>query len=261
MEPSERETTCSPRADALRRHRPAIGQLRQSAIWLIGQDVNRLAHKSLITEAPQTLELASGRHIGLSLVETVNTGLSSSAEPTTSCPPGFPRTGPERSSSGNGAPKQAAHRRRSTPPADRHRGTRQLATWVAGDAGLYAEATKYTEYGLLAAQAAGNAPLAGNVISTFSYQLANTKDPQRAGVLPGRPTRVPVVTPPPRQGLCFLNGSPGQTRSRAICPAANRPSERSKKRSASPSPRTIPIGSIGSTRKKSTSWRGGATPN
>ena len=36
---------------------------------------------------------------------------------------------------------------------------------------------------MLAAQAAGNAPLAGNVISTFSYQLANTKDPQRAGVL------------------------------------------------------------------------------
>ncbi len=59
--------------------------------------------------------------------------------------------------------------------------------WVAADAGLYAEATKYGEYGLLAAHAAGNAPLAGNVISTFSYQLANTGDPRQAGTLARTP--------------------------------------------------------------------------
>ena len=59
----------------------------------------------------------------------------------------------------------------------------QLAAWVAADAGLYAEATRYTEYGLLAAHAAGNSPLAANVISTLSYQLANTGNPHQAAVL------------------------------------------------------------------------------
>jgi hypothetical protein len=59
----------------------------------------------------------------------------------------------------------------------------QLATWVAADAGLYAEATRYTVYGLLAAHAAGNPPLAANIISTYSYQLANTGNPHHAAVL------------------------------------------------------------------------------
>lgn len=149
------------------------------------EDVNRLAHKWLITEAPQTLELASGRHIGLSLVETVEHRVIQlrRADDFLSGRDSHALVRKELHQTTK-LLKEAAYtdeeaRRLLTAIGE----LAQLATWVAADAGLYAEATKYTEYGLLAAQAAGNAPLAGNVISTFSYQLANTKDPQRAGVL------------------------------------------------------------------------------
>jgi hypothetical protein len=59
----------------------------------------------------------------------------------------------------------------------------QLAAWVAADAGLYRDAAKYAESGVVAANAAGNAPLAGHIISTLSYQLANTGNPRQAALL------------------------------------------------------------------------------
>jgi hypothetical protein len=54
---------------------------------------------------------------------------------------------------------------------------------VAADAGLYKQAARYTEGGVLAAHAADNEPLAANVISTLSYQLANTGNPRQAALL------------------------------------------------------------------------------
>ena len=59
----------------------------------------------------------------------------------------------------------------------------QLGAWVAADAGLADEAARYVRGGVLAARAAGNAPLAANIISTFSYQVANTGNPNEAVVL------------------------------------------------------------------------------
>jgi tetratricopeptide (TPR) repeat protein len=59
----------------------------------------------------------------------------------------------------------------------------QLGSWVAADAGLRDEAARYVRGGVLAARAAGNAPLAANIISTFSYQVANTGNPNEAIVL------------------------------------------------------------------------------
>jgi len=59
----------------------------------------------------------------------------------------------------------------------------QLAAWVAADAGLYKQAARYTEGGVLAAHAADNEPLAANVISTLAYQLANTGNPRQAALL------------------------------------------------------------------------------
>jgi len=59
----------------------------------------------------------------------------------------------------------------------------QLAAWVAADAGLYKQAAKYTEGGVLAAHAADNEPLAANIISTLSYQVANTGNPRQAAIL------------------------------------------------------------------------------
>lgn len=149
------------------------------------EDVNRLAHKWLITDAPQSLELASGRHIGLSLVETVEDRVIQlrRADDFLSGRDSHVLVRKELQETVKFL-KEASYtdeeaRRLLTAIGE----LAQLATWVAADAGLYAEATRYTEHGLLAAHAAGNAPLAGNIISTFSYQLANTKDPQHAGVL------------------------------------------------------------------------------
>ena len=59
----------------------------------------------------------------------------------------------------------------------------QLAAWVAADAGLYRDAAKYAENGIVAAHAANNGPLAANIISTFSYQVANTASPRQAAML------------------------------------------------------------------------------
>jgi hypothetical protein len=59
----------------------------------------------------------------------------------------------------------------------------QLAAWVAADAGLYREAARYVQGGVLAAHAAGDQPLAANVISTFSYQLTNTGNPRQGALL------------------------------------------------------------------------------
>jgi tetratricopeptide (TPR) repeat protein len=59
----------------------------------------------------------------------------------------------------------------------------QLGASVAGDGGLLDEAARYVRGGVLAARAAGDAPLAANIISTFSYQLANTGNPHEALVL------------------------------------------------------------------------------
>ena len=59
----------------------------------------------------------------------------------------------------------------------------QLGAWVAADAGLLDEAARYVRGGVLTARAAGNAPLSANIISTFSYQVTNTGNPNEAIVL------------------------------------------------------------------------------
>ena len=59
----------------------------------------------------------------------------------------------------------------------------QLGAWVAADGGLLDEAARYVRGGIIAARAAGDASLAANIISTFSYQLANTGNPNDALVV------------------------------------------------------------------------------
>jgi hypothetical protein len=59
----------------------------------------------------------------------------------------------------------------------------QLGAWVAADGGLLDEAARYVRGGVRAARAAGNAPLAANLISTFSYQVANNGNPNEAVIL------------------------------------------------------------------------------
>ncbi|MGH3613289.1 MAG: helix-turn-helix domain-containing protein [Pseudonocardia sp.] len=59
----------------------------------------------------------------------------------------------------------------------------QLAGWVAGDAGKYVEAQRVYLSGVSAASAAGDAALAGQLLSSLSYQTANVGDPADAVLL------------------------------------------------------------------------------
>lgn len=148
-------------------------------------DIEMLAHEWLAADKPQIIELDAGRRVGDSLITTFEhraaqlrraddfvSGRTSHAlvrqeiKATTSLL--------------NDAALTEDQARRILSVAGE---LAQLAAWVAADAGLYRDAAKYAENGVVAANAAGNAPLAGHIISTLSYQLANTGDPRKAALL------------------------------------------------------------------------------
>ncbi|MGY6652850.1 helix-turn-helix domain-containing protein [Amycolatopsis sp. TRM77291] len=59
----------------------------------------------------------------------------------------------------------------------------QLAGWVASDAGQYAEAQRAYLEGVSAADEAGDKVLAGQLLSSLAYQMANVGDPADAALL------------------------------------------------------------------------------
>ena len=59
----------------------------------------------------------------------------------------------------------------------------QLAGWVGSDAGRYREAQRIYLDGVSAANDAGDRPLAGQLLSSLSYQMANVGDPADATLL------------------------------------------------------------------------------
>ncbi|MFE0023257.1 helix-turn-helix domain-containing protein [Amycolatopsis sp. NPDC059021] len=59
----------------------------------------------------------------------------------------------------------------------------QLAGWVASDAGAYVEAEQTYLSGVSAAQEAGDNVLAGQLLSSLSYQIANVGNPADAALL------------------------------------------------------------------------------
>jgi transcriptional regulator with XRE-family HTH domain len=148
-------------------------------------DIEMLAHEWLAADKPQLVELDAGRRIGDSLVSTAehrviqlrraddfvsgrtsHTLVQQELKATTTLLDEATLT-------------EDQTRRLLTVTGE----LAQLAAWVAADAGLYKQAARYTEGGVLAAHAADNAPLAANVISTLAYQLANTGNPRQAALL------------------------------------------------------------------------------
>ncbi len=59
----------------------------------------------------------------------------------------------------------------------------QLAGWVASDAGLYVESERIYVSGVSAAQEAANSALAGQLLSSLSYQMATVGNPADAALL------------------------------------------------------------------------------
>jgi len=148
-------------------------------------DIEMLAHEWLAADTPQLIELCAGRRIGDSLIETTehrviqlrraddymsgrtsHTLVHQELQTTTKLLDEATLT-------------EDQTRRLLTATGE----LAQLAAWVTADAGLYKQAASYAEGGILAAHAADNAPLAGNIISTLSYQLANTGNPRQAAML------------------------------------------------------------------------------
>jgi len=145
----------------------------------------RLAHEWLVTEPPQIVEVRAGRRVGEGLIRKVER-----------------RTGHLRRMDdfiGGGdlhalaeaelrattrllldaAYSEALGRRLLTSVAE----LCQLAGWVAADAGLSTVASRYYGRGVRAAHAAGDAPLAGNLVSLLSYLYTNDRNPHEAVLL------------------------------------------------------------------------------
>src|SRR5208337_4294905 len=147
-------------------------------------DVEMLAHEWLAADKPQFVELNAGRRIGDSLVATAEHRVIQlrRADDFVSGRTSHTLVHQELQATtkllDEAALTEDQARRLFTATGE----LAQLAAWVAADAGLYKQAARYTEGGVLAAHAAGNEPLAANIISTLSlsYQLANTGNPRQA---------------------------------------------------------------------------------
>jgi len=139
------------------------------------EDIERLSHMWLVCEPPQAIELRSGRHVSDALVGAVEhrviqlrraddfiTG-AASRDLVRSELAATVRLLSE------GALTEEQARRVLTAIGE----IAQLGAWVAADGGLVDEAARYVRGGVLAARAAGNAPLAANIVSTFSYPLGS----------------------------------------------------------------------------------------
>ena len=155
--------------------------LERSAV----DDIERLAHIWLVCEPPQAIELSAGRTVSDALVAAVEQRVVQLRRAddfiTGSASRDLMRnelTATLRLLSDASLTDQQAQRILIAIGE-----LAQLGAWVAADAGLLDEAGRYVRGGILAARSARNAPLAANIISTFSYQVANTDNPNAAVVL------------------------------------------------------------------------------
>ena len=145
--------------------------------------IMRLAHVWLAADPPQVIELSAGRRIGDQLVSAVEHRVVQLRHADAFI------TGPERHALVR--KELAATTQLLRTASGTHAQTTrlltaigelaQLAACVAADAGM--NATGYVVGGIRAAHAACNAPLAGNIVSTLSWQLANTGHAREAAVL------------------------------------------------------------------------------
>lgn len=130
----------------------------------------------------------------------------------------------------------------------------QLAGWVASDAGQYTEAQQVYLSGVSAAQDAGNRALAGQLLSSLSYQMANVGDPADAALLARSAVKGANGSTPVVRRSCS-NAWHGQALARAT-PTARGGRSMRLTTPTKPSPQVSKnrSGFIGSTARKSTCW-------
>ncbi|HEY8526754.1 MAG TPA: helix-turn-helix transcriptional regulator [Acidimicrobiales bacterium] len=145
----------------------------------------RLVHEWLVTDPPQTVELTAGRRIGDAAVDRViartdqlrhlddyvaGRSLHAAVDREVRATAALVRSA---------SYSDAVGRRLLAALAD----LCQLAGWTNADAGLHRAAERYYAAGLSAAHAAGDRQLAGQLVSSLAYHLANTGPPRDAVLL------------------------------------------------------------------------------
>ncbi|OLT21877.1 transcriptional regulator [Pseudonocardia sp. CNS-139] len=148
-------------------------------------DPLRVAHEWLVSESPTALHRAAGRRVGASLADVLEQrvielrhldDLVSGAD---LLPVGSRElAGAERVVRQSGYTDEVGRRLLSVVGE-----LAQLVGWVASDAGRLAEAQRVYLSGVSAAREAGDDVLAGQLLSSLSYQMANVGDPADAALL------------------------------------------------------------------------------
>ncbi|MFG3260344.1 helix-turn-helix domain-containing protein [Streptomyces sp. NPDC048172] len=102
----------------------------------------------------------------------------------------------------------------------------QIAGWIASDAGNHADAENAYRLGLSAAERAGDATLAGQLLSTLSYQVANVGEPREAVAMAHAAVeRARTVAPPRARALFFDRLAWAHTKAGDVQPAIRALSE------------------------------------
>lgn len=169
--------------------RPALPEVitayEQALSVPIGSDPVRRAHEWLVADSPVALQSRSGRRLGEDLAETLEARVVElrHLDDVVGSSDLLPAIQKELSESEcllhNGSYPEHVGRRLFTVNGE----LAQLAGWVASDAGQYAEAQRVYLSGVSAAHQAANEPLAAQLFSTLSYQIANVGNPRDAALL------------------------------------------------------------------------------
>ncbi|MEU1523033.1 helix-turn-helix transcriptional regulator [Nocardia rhamnosiphila] len=192
-----------------RGQRPVSNEIRQAYVDALGTDLDvptpptgdpvRIAHEWLLSDPPPVEHMAAGRRVGSSLADEMERRVvelrrlddavgGSTLHPIVRCDLDAAR---------------AVVRDGSHSPQVRRRLLRvvgelsQLGGWVYADAGRYRQAQRIYLEGVTAATEAGDRPLAGQLLSTLSYQLANVEDPRDAALLARTALRGAATDAPP----------------------------------------------------------------
>jgi transcriptional regulator with XRE-family HTH domain len=181
--------------------------------------VTRLVHEWLVTEPPQLVEVESGRRIGDNLVGKIERRIAELRRIDDFVAGGDLHTLVEQELRATAALLREA---RYTEPLGRRLLVAigelcQLAGWVVGDAGQYATAAHYYSVGVKAAHAANSSGLAGNLISTLAYQVANVGNPREAVLLAqsavtGAKQATPTVKALFKERLAWAHAKAGERR-------------------------------------------------
>lgn len=160
--------------------------LRDGAeVAITAEGVSRLVHEWLVVEPPQVVEVAVGRRVGVAPVGKVERRVAQLRRMDDFVAGGDLHELVERELRATAALlRDAAHgeavgRRLLVAIGE----LCQLARWATGDAGDHPRAAHYYSVGVRAAHAAGDAPLAGNLVSTLAYQVSNVGNRREAVLL------------------------------------------------------------------------------